>query len=94
MAQQGEEGFGWINDSISNHCHLKGMFDGGCGNCGGGDVMINVMMAVAVEAAMERGRRARPWGKPATTDPPRWAPPGAPRIKPYHPFCLWAEYYT
>ena len=53
----GGEGFGWLNDLIGNRCHLEGMFDGGCGNGGGGNAIIIAKMAVAVEVTKERG-----WG--------------------------------
>jgi hypothetical protein len=56
MAQQGEEGFGWLDDLIGNRCHLEGTFDGRCSDGSGGDVIINATMAKAVEAAVtERG---------------------------------------
>jgi hypothetical protein len=42
---------------IGNHCYLEGTFEGGCGDSGGGDTIINAMMAAAVEAATDRG-----WG--------------------------------
>jgi hypothetical protein len=100
MAQQGEEGFGQLDDSIGNRCHLEETFDGWSGDGGGGKVIINATMAAAVEAATEKG-----WGgirnaivhtavEYCKKGRSLLVTGGGDRIKPYHPFCLWAEYYT